>query len=99
MPAYAEWAREIALALSAVDGLTVAPLRPHTNAFQVHLRGEAQAVETRALEVARERGAWLFNWLAASPIPGSCMGEIQVGGATERLPTGEIVDLLASLAR
>jgi hypothetical protein len=97
MAAYAERAREIALALSGVDAMTVTPLPPHANAFQVHLRGDARTVEMGALEIAGARGVWLFNWLAASPIPGHCMGEIQVGDAAERLPTGEIVGLLRRL--
>ena len=69
-----------------------------SNAFQVHLRGDAQVVEGKALAIAAERGIWLFNWLVASPIPGHCMGEIQVGDAAEWLPTDEILGLLASLA-
>jgi threonine aldolase len=52
MAAYAERAREIAQALGGVDGITPTPLPPHTNAFQAHLRGDARAVETKALEIA-----------------------------------------------
>ena len=97
MAGYVARAREIAIALIGVDGLTVAPRPPHTNAFQVHLRGDREAIEGKALAIAAERGVWLFNWLVASPIPGNCVGEIQIGDAAERLPTEEIVELLARL--
>jgi threonine aldolase len=97
MAAYAERARGIALALGGVDGITATPLPPHTNAFQVYLPGDARAIEGKALEIAEAHGVWLFNSLAVSPIPGHCMGEIQVGDAAEKLPTDEIVELLRRL--
>jgi len=97
MAAYATRAREIALALSGVDGITPIPLPPHTNAFQVHLRGEPPAMEAKALAVAAERGIWLFNHVAPSAIPGYAMGEIQIGDAAEHLSTAEIVALFLHL--
>lgn len=97
MAGYAARAREIAGALSAIDGITPAPLPPHTNAFQVHLRGDVEAVRAKALAIARERRVWLFHRLVPSAIPGYCMGEVQVGDAAEAIGTDEIVALLAGL--
>jgi threonine aldolase len=97
MAAYAARACEIALALIGVDGITPIPLPPHTNAFQVHLRGEPPAIEAKALTVAAERWVWLFNHLTASAIPGRAVGEIQIGDAADHPSTDEIVALLLHL--
>jgi hypothetical protein len=51
------------------------------------------ALEAKVLEVAAERGIWLFNHVMASAIPGHAMGEIQIGDAVEQLSTDEIAAL------
>lgn len=97
MGRYAARARELAAALAEVDGVIPTPLPPHTNAFQVHVRGEPAAVEDAAREIAQAHGTWLFNRLAASAIPGHVMGEIQIGDAADDLGTGEVVELISGL--
>lgn len=97
MGRYAARAQELAAALAEVDGIIPTPLPPHTNAFQVHVRGELAAVEAAALEIASDHRIWLFNRLTASVIPGHVMGEIQIGDAADDLGTSEIVGLVAAL--
>ena len=97
MAAYAARACEIARALEGVQGIVPTPLPPHTNAFQVHLRGDPRAVRGRAMDIAREQRVWLLNHVTPSVIPGHSMGEIQVGDAADAFDTGKIAEFFSRL--
>ncbi|WP_395695101.1 threonine aldolase family protein [Nocardioides sp.] len=77
---YVGWARDLARELSAA-GFTVDPDPPHTNTFQVHAPGRADAVNERLAEfMERERLAPGSPWWDA-PVPGLVTTEVAVQGA------------------
>ena len=80
MGEYVGWARDLARELSAA-GFTVDPDPPHTNTFQVHAPGRADAVNERLAEfMERERLAPGSPWWDA-PVPGLVTTEVAVQGA------------------
>ena len=70
-------ARLLASALRQVPGIVVVPDPPQTPLFHVHLRGDSKALEERALDVAQERGVWLFHRLAPSVVRTSACSSLR----------------------
>lgn len=97
MAAYRARARSIAEIVAGIDVCRVFPEPPHTNAFQVHMLGEAAALEARVLEIARATGVWLFDRIVPTPVPGIAMGEIQIGAGADQLSDDEVRVLLERL--
>jgi threonine aldolase len=64
MPRFLAHARALAGALAQVSGVIVVPELPQTPLFHVHLRGDLQTLQERALDVGEERRVWLFHRLA-----------------------------------
>ena len=64
MARFASHARELAAALTRVPGLVVVPDPPQTPLFHVHLTGEQEALQERALDVSQRSGVWLFETCA-----------------------------------
>jgi len=95
MPAFAERAREIALALETIDG--VVPSRPQTNTFHVFLRGEKEILEARAHDYARTTGTFVLARLGTTVVPGMQKWEFVVGDATMALTIDEIVVAVRSV--
>jgi threonine aldolase len=93
MEAYHAKAKEIAALLAPFAEIEVVPDPPHTNMMHLFLRGERDALEAAALDVARETGIWLFYRLAPTPLPGFTLFELAVGEATLDLSGQEIVDV------
>jgi threonine aldolase len=60
MPAFLAYARALGAALGELPGLDVVPDPPQTPLFHIHLRGDREQLARRSLELARERGVWLF---------------------------------------
>jgi threonine aldolase len=60
MPEFLAHARALAVALREVPGIDVVPDPPQTPLFHLHLRGDSEQLARRSLELARERGVWLF---------------------------------------
>ena len=60
MPEFLAHARGLAAALREVPGIEVVPDPPQTPLFHLHLRGDRERLLRRSLQLARERGVWLF---------------------------------------
>lgn len=79
IPRYVEDARNLALALSDLDGVEILPNPPQTNMMHLFLRGDREMLLERALEIAREDGVGLFRRLDAADVPGWCRFELAIG--------------------
>jgi threonine aldolase len=97
MEAYYKKAVDIAKHLADVEGIEVVPDPPHTNMMHVLLRGERAKLDAAALEIAREKGTWLFRALAPTSLPSRSMFELVVGDATMDLTSPEIAALLGEV--
>jgi threonine aldolase len=97
MPRFLEHARALAGALSEVPGLLVVPDPPQTPLFHVHLRGDPQALEERALELAEERRVWLFDRLVPTVVPDVSMTELNIGEPALDISPEEATELFNAL--
>lgn len=97
MERYHVKAREIAALLSPFARITITPDPPHTNMMHLFLRAEQARLEAAALEIARERGLWLFSHLAPTAVPGLTLMEWTVGEATLDISAQEIVEVFEQL--
>lgn len=97
MPRFLEHARALAAALGALPGVAVVPDPPQTPLFHLHLRGEVPVLQARALEVARERGVWLFHHLEPSVVPGVSRIELNIGEPTLEISPDEAAELFAEV--
>lgn len=93
MPQFLAHARALAGALGDVPGIAVVPDPPQTPLFHVHLRGELQTLQGRALDVAEERRVWLFHRVVPSAVPNVNMIEINVGEAALEISSDEAAEL------
>jgi threonine aldolase len=93
MPRFLEHARVLAGALSEVSGIAVVPDPPQTPLFHLHLRGDVQTLQQRALDVAEERRVWLFHHLASSVVPNVSMLELNIGEPALEISPDEAVEL------
>jgi threonine aldolase len=82
MPEYAARARELAAALSALDGVRVLPEPPHTNAFRLFVDVAHEHLVEAGLRIAEEQQVALVLGWYASEVPGWSLTEITVGDAT-----------------
>lgn len=97
LPRMAEyWAKavEVGAELSSLPGVDVVPDPPQTNMMHVYIRGDSERLIQAALDVSVETGVWLFNRLAATPIPAVQRLELTVGSATVDISTDEIMSLM-----
>lgn len=94
MADYHAKAVEIAAALECIDGIEIVPNPPHTNMMHLFLRADGDRLVEAALDVAEEKGIWIGDRFAPSPIPAYRRWEMTVGDATLEIPTGEIAELI-----
>jgi threonine aldolase len=99
MGGYHRRARELAAAIDTAPGLRAFPNPPHGNAFQVHFRVPAAAMQAAALAEAIETGTWLFNAFEQGLLPDASSGELSVGEATMDWTAAEVVAALTGLAQ
>jgi threonine aldolase len=97
MPRFLEHARQLASALVELPGLTVVPDPPQTPLFHVHLTGDRATLQARALELARERGLWLFHDLGPTLVPGVHKLELNIGEPALEIPPSEAAELFAEI--
>jgi threonine aldolase len=97
MAEYHRHATAIAAALAAVPGVVVIPEPPHSNSFQVHFAAGPRAVERAAVDIAKERGIWLFSRFQGTPLPGRSFGEFAAGEATLGWTPDEVAAIVAEL--
>lgn len=93
MPLFLAHARALAGALSQLSGIVVVPDPPQTPLFHVHLRGDLQTLQERALDVAEERHVWLFHRLVPSVVPNVNTIELNVGESALGIPPDEAAEL------
>ncbi|MFT5683500.1 MAG: threonine aldolase [Myxococcota bacterium] len=94
MADYCCHARDIAAALSTIEGIGVTPSPPHTNMFQLHLRGEAKALTAATHAVAEETGVWLLGSLREAATPGVVWTEVSIGDAGLALSAERVAMLM-----
>jgi threonine aldolase len=90
-------AQAIAGALHDVAGVDVVPDPPQTPLFHLHLQGEPDALLERAVELARERGVWLFGPPAPSVVPGVSKVELNLGAPALQIAPAEAAELFAAV--
>lgn len=97
MPVFLEHARALAAALSELPGVQVVPDPPQTPLFHLHLRGDRESLQRRALALARETGVWLFGELGPTVVPGVHRLELNVGEAALEIAPRECRELLGAV--
>jgi threonine aldolase len=90
-------ARAVAAAVAEVPGIAVAPDPPQTPLFHVHLEGEAETLDRRALELAAERRVWLFRRTAPTALPGVQRVELTIGVPALHVAAAEAAELFGAL--
>lgn len=93
MPRFLEHARALAPALGELEEISVVPDPPQTPLFHLHLRGDRQLLQERALDVAQERNVWLFHRLEPSVVPGISIVELNIGEPALEIPPAEAAEL------
>jgi hypothetical protein len=61
--------------------------------FHVHVRGDLQTLEERALDVAEQRRVWLFHRLVPSVVPNVNTIEVNVGEPALEISPEEAAEL------
>jgi len=97
MPAFVRKAKEIGVALAAIDGVDVVPDPPQAAMLHVHVRGEHERVVEALLEIAKERRTLIAGYFNKTKVARIQMTEISVGSPTLDVPTSEIAELYAEL--
>jgi hypothetical protein len=97
MPEFLAHARALGAALQEVPGIDVVPDRPQTPLFHVHLRGDPERLARRSLQLARERGVWLFAppALGATPVDGVSKLELNVGETALAISPAQAAELFS----
>jgi threonine aldolase len=90
-------AQEVASVLCSVEGISAYPNPPHVNMFNLYIRGDAEALTSRHLELASETGTFLFFGLHPSPVPGISMTEMHLSESSLRFDTGALPSFLEQL--
>jgi threonine aldolase len=92
MPAFVERARDLAQALSGIDGLGVTPEPPHVNMMHLRLPCSTSAVPKARDEAARQTGVWLGKGAWAYEGDDVCSMEITIGERATGYDNQPIVD-------
>ena len=97
MPEFLAHARALGVALREVAGIDVMPDPPQTPLFHLHLRGNPEQLVQRSLQLARERGVWLFAppALGATTVDGVSKLELNVGEAALEIGPSEAAELFS----
>lgn len=99
MPRFLEHARALAKALGEVPGVTLVPDPPQTPLFHLHLHGDRETLQQRAVDLAQERRVWLFHRLEPSVVPGINKLELNIGEAALEISPQEAAELFATVTR
>ncbi len=89
MAEYVGRARELAARLQALPGIIVQPPVPHTNGFQLWLRGEPAALLERHRAFAHDQKTWLFGGFQATALADHSMVEIVIEDASDHYSLDE----------
>jgi threonine aldolase len=97
MPQYLAKARSLAAALTGLADVEVVPDPPQAPMMHVLLRGDRERLIGAALDVAEERGVYLFGNLFPTTSPSWYRFEVPVGTATLEIADDEVRALLAEV--
>ncbi|MFT7288957.1 MAG: threonine aldolase [Halieaceae bacterium] len=100
LPQIHDWvarAQSLAALMNGVEGVQTNPEPPHSNIFQIYLRGEPEALLARHNELAIETGTFLFSKLSAAPIPGYAMTEVHCWENAMAFDDSALADFLGKL--
>lgn len=97
MAAYRQRALEIASVLDEFDAVEVTPNPPHTNMMHVYVRGDAQAIDARMLDVAQETGIRIFASLTPTPVPDVHLFELSVAEGAFDIPDDTLREALRTI--
>jgi threonine aldolase len=99
MPRFLEHARALGAALREVPGIDIVPDPPQTPLFHLHLRGDRDAMQEHALDLAEKRRVWLFHRLEPSVVPDVQKLELSVGEPALDITPQEAAELFAAVLR
>lgn len=91
IPEYVAKAREIGMALSQMDGVTVVPSEPQTNMMHLHFSASEDSLRRASGEIARREKCLLVPYVSDQGEHRSC--EITIGEAALDLPIERITTL------
>jgi len=94
---YVHRARALASRISAI--CVVNPPIPHTNAFQVLLKGTPAELVERHRSFASSDSVWLFNSFTETQLPQITMAEIVIGSAADLYTDDEACEWLNSFVK
>lgn len=97
IPERLEHAREVAAALTIVDGVTVVPEVPQTPMMHLLFRVPAERFVANARRLADDEGVWTWAEPMPTADPDTVRTELSVGDATLALEPGRVASLLAQL--
>jgi threonine aldolase len=97
MPEFLGHARALGGALRDVPGVDVVPDPPQTPLLHLHLRGDREQLARRSLELAHERGVWLFAppALRATDVDRVSKFELNVGEPALEISPAEAAELFS----
>jgi threonine aldolase len=87
----------LAAAIDEIDGVFVTPQPPHVNGFHVYLPGASEVLTERHLQLAADRGDWLFGYIGPTTAQGQSVVEIRVSESTEAFSDADVVRGIALL--
>lgn len=97
MTKYHEKAVAIAEVLNKINGIEIIPKKPATNMMHIYLKGKADTLQKKALQLAKETKICLFNKLSPSELPNYCKFELSVGDATLDVTEEEVFNIFTKL--
>ncbi len=93
MPRFLPHARALAAAVGQLPEVVVVPDQPQTPLFHLHLRGDPQQLQERALDVAEQRRVWLFHHVEPTAIPGVNKVELNIAEPALEITPEEAAEL------
>jgi threonine aldolase len=97
LPEVVAHARAVGEALAAVDGVAVLPSPPQTAMFHLHVRGDADTLSERALDISERTGTWLGAAFEQTEDPATATIELSFGVASLAVPPAEAAELYSEL--
>jgi threonine aldolase len=94
---YLVHARSLAAAIRAVDGLEVVPDPPQSALFHVLLRGDRERLAEAALDVAEERGVFVFGDPSSTTSPSWQRHEVMIGEVSLAISPPELTELYTEI--
>jgi threonine aldolase len=97
MRSFVRKAKEIGIALAAVDGIEVVPDPPQVSMLHVFVRGELERLRDAKFEIAKETRTVIAGYFAPTSLPNVQRTELGIGAPSLEVPTTEIAELYAEL--